>query len=629
MRFCAIISILFAIAVCVGCRKDSLPPTPPISTETPSPSDSSPADPIDALAILDQMVGAYKKAISYSDRATVQIIGKMSQPDTEPVPWNCIVAFLKPNALRLEINDGIFISDGEDCYAQIQQLPDQVLHFPAPANWTLETLFQDVHLDSAMALGLPRSVLRFPPQLILLFANNPLNTFCPRGAKIEWIAREQIDEISCDVIQISHSDGNRILWISQENQALLRMDYQPVGLPVPGDFESIEAIRIEMTDAQFDWTFGAQTFQMLQPEDATQVTEFHSDTPELPTLEEHQRRLKVMSDNDTYRQIDQHIESASPTDPTSAPKTAPKTFSLLPVWSQPLMGVDTMAFLQDDPAKLLIPYEGNVVKVFDLKGKELQEKISPAGLEEAIIMHIQGHSFSGERRVGILTLDGKFYLFDESFKPIEDQKEEIRHFHFIRHREESLLLLALNGTVRAVDSRGTLRWESAFEGVPNQISSAVMDNQLRVFVSYSAPQDSILVLSPDGEVLEPVNILFGRRVLWFNVIDSTIYLLWETIDTGDIRFVGCDMTGNSQWSRLLPTGEYEVNPVFIPSKKWWFVPSPNGEMRVFDQIGNVIDKFSLETLPTGLLCLEVAGETLLIVADGEMVSAWTIQFAEP
>jgi len=618
MRFCAVFSMLLAIAAVVGCREHSVPPAPPLP-EAPQ-QDISPDVP-DPHAVLDRMVTAYKTAISYSDHATVRIIGRMTQPDAEPAPWDCIVAFMRPNRLRLEINEGIFVSDGEDCYAQIRPLPDQVLHFSAPARWTLETLFQDVHLDAAMALGLPRSVLRFPPQLVLLFANNPLNTFVPRGAGVQLLAQQRIGQVQCDVIQITHSDGNRILWISQDDAALLRMDYQPVGLPVPEGFESIEAIRIEMTGAEFNCNFSATTFQMLQPSDAVQVAEFHSDDSGLPTQEEHRRRLKLMTDSDTYRLIDQHTGSTISPEQPSPTKTAPRTFTLSQVWTQPLIGVDTMAFLPEEPQKLLVPCLGNVVATLDLQGSELQ-RVSPEGLGDSIIMNIQDNFLSENRRIGILTLDGKFHLYDETFKPIAIYEEEIRCFRFVQHQGEELLLLAVNGAVRAIDSQGATCWEYPFEGMPNQISSVMIEDQLRVLVSCSSSEDSILVLLPDGSALEPVGIPFGRHVLWFHVVGSTIYTLLESTDTGDVRFVGFDRHGKSQWSRLLPPGEYEVDPVYVSSKKKWLVPSPSGEILVFDQIGNMIDTFSLNIIPTGLLCLEVDGETLLIVADGETVSAW-------
>jgi hypothetical protein len=642
MRFLVMLLLSLATVGFAGCRERSVPPpveVPPIPSSDISPITSVSLNP---HTILDQMVAAYQTAASYSDHGSVQIIGKMSQSDSKSIPWNCIVAFQKPNKLRLEVAEGIFVSDGEYCYAQIQPLPQQVLHFPSLDQWTLETLFQDVHLDRAMELGLPFSVLRFPPQLVLLFANNPLHTFCPKGAKIEWMAQRTLGRIQCDVIQISHSDGNRILWISRENQALLRFDYQPVGLPVPEGFDSVEAIRIEMTDARFGWNFLPDTFQMLQPQDAVLVAEFQSDIPGLPSPAEHQRRLMLMTESDCYRHIDHHAESAASTEQSPLSKVEPRTFALSPLWTVPLTGVDTMESLSGATPILLIPYEGNLVAELDLQGNIIQ-RISPVGLEDAIITNIKGNTLSDERKIGIITLDSKFYLYDMAFRPLdaykaesaENTKGKIKDFQFVQHQGDELLLLGIqqdsvqegvpaDRVLLAVDVQGTKHWKHHYEGVLNQISSAVMENQNCILVSCTDSKDSIFIFSHEGQSLDTVEMPSGRHVIWFHVLDSTIYTLLETMDTGDVRFVGFDKRGKSLWSRLLPAGEYEVDPIYVPSEKKWLVPSPSSEIFVFDLIGNMIDTFSLNVIPTGLLCVEVGGETLLVVADGETVSAWKI-----
>ena len=323
-----------------------------------------------------------------------------------------------------------------------------------------------------------------------------------------------------------------------------------------------------------------------------------------------------------------------------------RTFTLEQIWSQPLIGVDAMALLPDETPRLLVPYEGNLIAVLDLLGNiQIKEKESPEGLEDSIVMDIHAvNFFSGKQRIGVVSLDGKFYLFDEAFQPIavyntesdEIKEGTIRDFQFIQHQGKELLLLGIqqnsvrddataNGMIHAVDLQGSKRWECPFEGTLNQISSAVMDDQVCALVSCTASQDQdvILVLAPDGTATEPVNFDFGRHILWFQVLYPTIYTLVLNTD-GDVRFVGFDMNGKAKWSRLLPTCDYEVEPVYMPKEKKWLVPSPSGEIFVFDMIGNMIDTFSLDVVPTGLICAEMNGDTVLLVADGEMVSAWQV-----
>jgi thiol-disulfide isomerase/thioredoxin len=125
-----------------------------------------------------------------------------------------------------------------------------------------------------MNIVFPSSVLRFPPQLILLFADDPLKTFLPEGAKAELLESQSVGNVPCDVVKIKHDRGDRVLWISRRNRALLRFDYMVEGLLVAAPFESVRTIRIDMSDAQFDLPVSDEAFMMLQPDNAKQVTEF-------------------------------------------------------------------------------------------------------------------------------------------------------------------------------------------------------------------------------------------------------------------------------------------------------------------------------------------------------------------
>jgi hypothetical protein len=369
-----------------------------------------------------------------------------------------------------------------------------------------------------------------------------------------------------------------------------------------------------------------------------------------------------MSDSDTYRVTDQQGQTVTPPEQSPLPKMTPRSFTIEQVWTQPLVGTDTMALLPEallpgawlpgETPKLFVPCEGNLVAMLDLQGLDLQEnvlqKVSPEGLlEDSIIMNIRAVSFqSGNQRIGVLTLDGKFYLFDEVWKPIATHYVEsdeavirkIRDVRFVQHQAEEWLLLGIqqdsaqedttvHHVIRAVDLQGAERWEHLLEGIPHQVSSAVLNDQNRVLVSQTASEDSILMLSTDGTALESVVIPFGRHVIWFHVLGSVIYVLLECADTNDHRFIGFQKEEGlwkPKWARWLPSGEFEVDPVYVPSEQKWFVPSPSGEIFVFDQVGNEYGTFSLNVVPTGLLCVEVDGETLLIVANGETVSAWKI-----
>ncbi len=286
--------ILLLVGV-LGCRESASPPAsappavvPANPTQQPSPTAppatsqklEKPGD-VTPRQLLEKMVAVYQSASSYSDHGQIHVVAKMLAPEAQPEPWPCTVAFQKQpssSKLRLEIGDGKLVADGVDVFAQIRPFPDQVLRFPAPEPLTLEHLFQDVYLDQAMELGLPETILRFPPQLILLFARDPLKTLLPGGddsqTQVELREPRWMGDIPCDLIRVTDAAGSRVLWISRANLALVRFDYIVEGLPVPEGVASIRLVRIDMPDAQFDGDIVEEAFQMQQPVDAVSVTEF-------------------------------------------------------------------------------------------------------------------------------------------------------------------------------------------------------------------------------------------------------------------------------------------------------------------------------------------------------------------
>ncbi|MDR1290908.1 MAG: redoxin domain-containing protein [Planctomycetaceae bacterium] len=276
--------VLFCLAMGEGCSCSHVEPKHEPPDEIIEPINNTPTDNSrgnitednekKSIEILNQMVTAYRIAKSYADHGRGMIVGKMVQPDAEPVTWSCTVAFKKTGRLRIESYEGKLVSNGDDCYAQIRALPEQVLRFPTPERFSLDKLFSDVELDQAMNIVFPSSVLRFPPQLILLFADDPLKTFLPEGAKTELLESQSVGNVPCDVVKIKHDHGDRVLWISRRNRALLRFDYMVEGLLVDSAFESVRTIRIDMSDAQFDLPVSDDAFMMLQPSNAKQLAEF-------------------------------------------------------------------------------------------------------------------------------------------------------------------------------------------------------------------------------------------------------------------------------------------------------------------------------------------------------------------
>ncbi|MDR3196836.1 MAG: hypothetical protein LBU34_03105 [Planctomycetaceae bacterium] len=698
--------IIIAAVCCLvsGCWDRPVPQTPtqqqppilpqtgsptPANTQTPPNSNTAdtanqpPKPPANQTPqqLLEKTVAAYKSASSYSDHGEVRIIGKMTNPNTEPAPWLCTVAFQSPNKLRLEINEGKLVSDGEDCYAQIRPLPNQVLRFPTPKFWSLDVLFQDVFLDQSMDVGLPDTILRFPPQLVLLFAESPLKTLLPKGAETEFLDPQQIGNTLCDVIRIIHPEGNRLLWISRTNHALLRFDYYVEGLPVPQEFESIQLIRIDLNDARFDYDIVPEAFQMQQPQDAQPVSEFQpaeiisaaDEKPENPLAvlarmkEEHQKELQLMFEKDYYATFPPESTLLPEKDSEQAdPPKPPETFTFKEIWKHPLTGAGNITVMTTNSGvRLLVPCEGNSLAVFDLSGKLLQ-KLKPEGLhnDELLTLIRTGTDKTGQHYIGISSIGGSaVHVFDDLLKPVfsylpdtvEGVKWGIADFRFIDfHGNGSpamiVSVIALdNGkdSVRAVDFAADLQgkeiWKDDSVSSPFQLNSFVTGGKHEILCLEVQKQRSLLsVYDLQGKRLTQPILKEGRRILWFNAADingdgqSEIGVLHTDETEKDFRFAVWNGNGGFLWNQLLPSGEYHksieqiiTGDIYGDAVREWIIPVPNGTVLIFDQNGNALDSFSFGKFLTGLAVTvsdkkSDKNQRILITADNEFVTAFVI-----
>ncbi|MDR2757392.1 MAG: hypothetical protein LBC20_16980 [Planctomycetaceae bacterium] len=641
-------------------------------TDTASQSPKPPANQT-PQQLLEKTVAVYKSAFSYSDHGEVRIIGKMTNPNTEPAPWLCTVAFQSPNKLRLEINEGKFVSDGEDCFAQIRPLPNQVLRFPTPKYWSLDVLFQDMFLDQAMDIGLPDTILRFSPQLILLFAESPLKTFLPEGSETEFLDPQRINDTLCDVIRIVHPEGNRLLWISRTNYALLRFDYYVEGLPVPQGIESIQLIRIDLSDTQFDYDIVPEAFQMQQPQDAQLVSEFQpaeiissaEKKPENPLAvlaqmrEEHRKELQLMFEKDYYATLppESNLLPEKESVQADTPKS-PATFTLKEVWKQPLTGAGNITVTTiDSDIRLFIPCEGNSLAVFDLSGKLLQ-KLKPEGLhnDELLTLIRTGTDVTGKHYIGISSIGGSaVHVFDDLLKPVfsyspdtvEGVKWGVADFRFIdRHGDNSpamiVSVIALdngNDSVRAIDWQGKEIWKDDSISSPFQVGSFLTDGDRKILCLEVQKQRSLLsVYDLQGKRLNQPVLEEERQILWFNVSDiisdgqSEIGVLHADETEKDFRFAVWRRKGGFLWNQSLPNGEYHksiesiiTGDIYGDALQEWIIPTPNGTVLIFDQNGNTLDSFSFGKFLTGLAVVDAdTNKRILITADNEFVTAFVV-----
>ena len=267
----------------------------------------------DARKLLEEMVKTYKDATSYADYGYIEI--KFQQPDgtVGADMRNCTFAYIKPNKVRMEIHRGQLISDGT-LFAALaagnSELFGQVIEKKAPTQITIKDLYSDFHLAGLMDLGVPPEVIFSPPQLVLLFAKDPLQTLVPKGADIFMgqpdyvLSRDGLSAYRCDKVEVVDKlTGRRTYWIEWDTHILMRMEI---------DAERIRdtevkplAFKIELQDAVINAEIGSEAFMMQKPLASTIVSEF--------VLPEHMMLGKVPDGTICFDTEKQAVMLASPT----------------------------------------------------------------------------------------------------------------------------------------------------------------------------------------------------------------------------------------------------------------------------------------------------------------------------
>lgn len=663
----AFILLLFIFAgslLLTGCMKHTPVKSTVNSTRTSKNSHSGTPHPSIAkpegttpLQLLQQTVAVYQSARTYSDHGEIRIIGKMSDPNEEPAPWGCTVCFERPGKLRLEINDGKFVSDGENCFAQIRTLPGQVLFRRTPEHWTLEEIFRDVYFEGAMNLGIPETILCFAPQLILLFAEEPLKTLLPEDASAELLETQKMGETVCDLIRIKHRSGSWVLWLNRQNHALVRFDYLVEGLAVPEGVESIRQVRIDMPDADFDKNVASEAFLMEQPQDARQVSEFQS--PEAPELsaqrqEEHQKQLRLMTESGVFaiRPSSKPIEVNQTQRP--APAKMPKTFRLTEKWRQSLAGIENIEVFQQE---IFIPCEGNLLARIDADGKIIQ-KIQPKGFQDdELLTRIRtATDGTGKLHIGASSVSGQtVHLFDEKLMPIPrtavtsalKEQAVVSDFQFVRFPNGTLAVLSV---LLSLDSEQGDRLQlTALDGKELWRDSSVLSpflvhtyffngKQGALVLSVQEQQSLLLNYDIQGQMRGALPFTAEREILWFSVPDTNdgnddwcIGLIHSDREGKDVRLAGVNFEGTTLWEHPLQPGEYQkpIDQIIIgdllgETGAERLVPLPDGTVFVFARNGTLLDTLSFGRVLTGLGVMKTDSETLLFVADTVGITAYLV-----
>ncbi len=224
------------------------------------------------------MVAAYHKASSYADAGTLHLLAEGGGKKIIDETVNFSLTLVRPNQVRIQGYMATLVCDGKKLYAAIRQLPGQVVVKHAPKRLTLKSLFA----DRILASGLTQGIAGPMPQIVLLFADDPLKAMLNEAEEPALSEPGQIGDRGCYRVQIKRPDGTATFWIDQETFVLRRIVLpteqirQDISEQQPVDHVSAIA---EFPGAQIDGKVGPQAFAFEVPKDAEIVKFFMAPSP--------------------------------------------------------------------------------------------------------------------------------------------------------------------------------------------------------------------------------------------------------------------------------------------------------------------------------------------------------------
>lgn len=293
--------IAWALLCCLcGCQQSELPP----ETQSPAPHAVQPSEapkaapskpvarvqrgleqvarpatgkPVTAQGVLEAMVKAYKSAATYADTGEVRMTGQMNDQAINGKDF-FLVAFQRPNKIRMQAYKGMVVVDGKKLWAYIDDVPNQVLVQDAKAELKLDWLLRDQGLAVAMSNGFTQPFSWVPIQAILLLADDPLKTLLHDAEKPELLEPGKIGTHACHRVQARRSDGKVVFWVDQSTSVLRRFEYPSEGInqTIAGGQIRDFSLVAEFVDAQLGGKVDPNAFKFQLPDGAEQVPLFLS-----------------------------------------------------------------------------------------------------------------------------------------------------------------------------------------------------------------------------------------------------------------------------------------------------------------------------------------------------------------
>jgi thiol-disulfide isomerase/thioredoxin/outer membrane lipoprotein-sorting protein len=229
------------------------------------------------------MVELYGSATTYGDQGRIRIQGnKDGQRIDQQAKY--LVAMEKPGKIRVQAHQGIIVADGENLWAYVVDLRNQVLQRSAPDQITLSSLLVDDLLTAALAQPSTQVYCLVPVQALLLLADDPLKTLLHDARDVKLVSSAAIDNATCYRVEVTRPDGKVVFWIDEESYLLRRLEFPTVELnkAIAGGAIRDFSIVADFTGAKVGQGIDPNAFVFETPEDAELVDSLL--TPELYLL---------------------------------------------------------------------------------------------------------------------------------------------------------------------------------------------------------------------------------------------------------------------------------------------------------------------------------------------------------
>lgn len=253
----------------------SVPGGPTLPGETvppPLPADQPTGD---ALELLRKVIAAYRQAEGYQDQGTLQVTAEVDGQPRLLMRGDYQFYFARPNRFRLQCYQGLVVCDGEYLYGMVATLPQQVMRRAAPPELSIEAIYADFELATALTDGPTRPAFWVPLQLLLLAAKDPLKTLLHQSKPPRFLQPQKLGTAVCDRVAIERPEGPIVLWIDRSDLTVKQVEFPaaPLAANFPPDKVRNVAVVADLSTAALRPPADSQAFTFRLPEEAEVVEE--------------------------------------------------------------------------------------------------------------------------------------------------------------------------------------------------------------------------------------------------------------------------------------------------------------------------------------------------------------------